>query len=124
MSIYKLTVGEGTGVAGHQPKTREEWKVSTDMEIITIGSEEDRDITVNDVLVSRKHCVIYKENGGYFLYDGEFQRGPVVYQEKASTNGTKLQGRIIPYDTPVPFNLGEEIMVGHTTLLLSRSEED
>lgn len=57
---------------------------------IFIGRDTGCDIIINDTLLSRIHCTInYKENEGWFLYDGKFD-DETPEENRQSTNGTWL----------------------------------
>ncbi|HAH61451.1 MAG TPA: FHA domain-containing protein [Treponema sp.] len=75
--------------------------------MITIGRETDNDVVVDNKLASRHHAVIQKIRDAYFLKDHD------------STNGTYLNGQIIPKDKYVKLNRGDKITIGTMTLVIS-----
>src|SRR5574344_408436 len=75
--------------------------------MITIGRESDNDIVVDNKLASRHHAVIQKIRDAYFLKDHD------------STNGTYLNGQMIPKDKYVKLNRGDKITVGTASRVVS-----
>jgi pSer/pThr/pTyr-binding forkhead associated (FHA) protein len=75
--------------------------------MITIGRESDNDVVVDNKLASRHHAVIQKIRDAYFLKDHD------------STNGTYLNGQMIPRDKYVKLNPGDKITIGTMTLVIS-----
>jgi FOG: FHA domain len=75
--------------------------------MITIGRETDNDVVVDNKLASRHHAVIQKIRDAYFLKD------------RGSTNGTYLNGQMIPRDKYVKLNSGDRITVGTMNLVIS-----
>lgn len=74
---------------------------------ITIGRESDNDIVVDNKLASRHHAIIQKIKDSYFLKD------------ENSTNGTYLNGRLIPEGKYVKLNPGDKVTVGNMSLVIS-----
>jgi pSer/pThr/pTyr-binding forkhead associated (FHA) protein len=75
--------------------------------MITIGREADNTVVIDNKLASRHHAVIQKIRDAYFLKDDN------------STNGTYLNGQIIPRDKYVKLNSGDRITIGTMTLVVS-----
>jgi len=73
--------------------------------MISIGRDEKNSVVIkDDPLVSRRHALIEKEEGTYYLMD------------KGSTNGTYLNNNPIPKCERVKIKSGDVIMVGKTKL--------
>jgi pSer/pThr/pTyr-binding forkhead associated (FHA) protein len=75
--------------------------------MITIGRETDNDVVVDNKLASRHHAVIQKIRDAYFIRDHD------------STNGTYINGQMIPRDKYVKLNRGDKIAIGTMTLVIS-----
>ena len=50
---------------------------------ISLGRRDDNDLIINDPLISRIHCTIFNDSGGFYIADLK------------STNGTKVNGKEI-----------------------------
>jgi len=74
---------------------------------ITIGRETDNDVVVDNKLASRHHALIQKIKNIYFLKD------------LGSTNGTFLNGALIPKDKYVKLQPGDKITIGNMNLVIS-----
>ena len=72
---------------------------------ITIGRSSDNDVVVDNKLASRHHAVIQKIKNAYFIKDD------------GSTNGTFINGTIIPKDKYVKLNKGDKITIGNTSIV-------
>ncbi|MGA8656577.1 MAG: FHA domain-containing protein [Chthoniobacterales bacterium] len=69
---------------------------------VVIGRAAETDFVVNHPEVSRRHCRILQESGGWFIEDLESQRGTMV-------NGARIAGR-------TAIKEGDEILIGPITL--------
>lgn len=74
---------------------------------ISIGRESDNDVVVDNKLASRHHAMIQKIKNVYFLKD------------LGSTNGTFLNGALLPKDKYVRLQPGDKITIGNMTLVIS-----
>lgn len=74
---------------------------------ITIGRSTDNDIVVDNKLASRHHASIQKIKESYFLKD------------EGSTNGTMLNGKVIPSDKYVKLNHNDKITIGTSNLIIT-----
>ena len=74
---------------------------------ITIGRESDNDIVVDNKLASRHHAIIQKIKDAYFIKDAE------------STNGTFVNGTIIPAGKYVKLHKGDKITIGNSSIVIS-----
>lgn len=74
--------------------------------LMTVGRDDGCDLVVMDPLVSRRHCKIGRLYGVYVLKD------------MGSTNGTYLNGGVIPEDKFVVIKPGDEIVVGYTNMFV------
>ena len=75
----------------------------------SIGRSKGSDIRIPDISVSRDHCVFLRRKEGWFISDIGSKFGTFV-------NGEPAEGRTM-------VALGDEITIGHTTLILKRGEE-
>ena len=75
----------------------------------SIGRAKSNDICVNDMSVSRLHCVLLRRQQGWFISDIGSKSGTFV-------NGRRTQGR-------EQVLIDDEITIGTTTLVLKRGEE-
>lgn len=75
----------------------------------SIGRGRSCDIPLDDMTVSRDHCVLLRREAGWFVSDTDSKYG-------TSVNGTRITER-----TPVYIN--DEIKVGRTTLTMKRAED-
>lgn len=75
----------------------------------SIGRGRSCDISLDDMTVSRDHCVLLRREAGWFVSDTGSKYG-------TSVNGTRVTER-----TPVYIN--DEIKVGRTTLTMKRAED-
>lgn len=75
----------------------------------SIGRGRSCDITLDDMTVSRDHCVLLRREAGWFVSDTGSKYG-------TSVNGTRVTER-----TPVYIN--DEIKVGRTSLTMKRAED-
>ena len=73
---------------------------------ITIGRDTDNSISLDDVLVSRKHAVIQKVKDEFFIED------------LGSTNGTFLNGEAVPSGKYMKLSPKDRIRIGRTELSL------
>ncbi|MBN2535807.1 MAG: FHA domain-containing protein [Spirochaetales bacterium] len=69
---------------------------------ITIGRDKGNSIVIDDTMVSRYHAVIHKIKDFYFIKDLE------------STNGTRVNGILVPKDKHVQLKPGDIIHIGRT----------
>jgi pSer/pThr/pTyr-binding forkhead associated (FHA) protein len=69
---------------------------------ITIGRDKTNSIVIDDTMVSRCHAVIHKIKNVYFIKDLE------------STNGTMVNGALVPRDKYVKLKPGDIIHIGRT----------
>ena len=67
---------------------------------ITIGRSTESDIVLEAATVSRQHAMLFPDDGEMLLLDLE------------STNGTWLNGRLMPPDEPVRLANGDLIQLG------------
>lgn len=74
---------------------------------ITIGRSSDNDIVVDNKLASRHHASIQKIKNSYYLKD------------EGSTNGTLLNGKLVPKDKYVKLNPNDKISIGTDNLVIS-----
>lgn len=83
-------------------EVEEKWKsfYFDNNSVIKFGRNEDNDIVLRHILISRYHAKIVKKEEKFFIED--------LY----STNGTYLNGRLV--DVPVQLNEGDEIFIGNT----------
>jgi SARP family transcriptional regulator, regulator of embCAB operon len=70
----------------------------------TIGRDNDNDIVLESMTVSRQHALLLRETDGLRLFDLE------------STNGTLVNGVPSPMDAPVRLGDGDELRLGQVTL--------
>lgn len=82
------------------------WAVGLDP--IVIGRDSDCEVSIDDSLVSRRHCEIVSSNGG------------LVVRDLGSSNATLVNGKSV---TETPLRAGDELAVGRTVLLVT-SEAD
>lgn len=75
-----------------------------------IGRDPTADVLLSDGTVSRRHAQIIIETDTAYLKD------------LGSTNGTRVNGQMIPADQPVPLAMGAELRFGNVTLLLELPE--
>jgi len=61
--------------------------LETDKETITIGRENNSDIQINNLGVSKKHASITRQNGGYFIEDLNSTNGTLLNNEKITKAG-------------------------------------
>ncbi len=73
---------------------------------ITIGRDQENSISLDDVLVSRKHAVIQKIKDEFFIED------------LGSTNGTFLNGEAVPAGKYMRLAPQDKIRIGRTELSL------
>ena len=78
--------------------------LETDKDMITIGRNNNSDIQINNLGASKKHAVISRQNGSYFIEDLN------------STNGTLLNNEPI---TKAGLSGKDVITIGKHTLLVS-----
>lgn len=82
---------------------------STAAKRLRVGRAEGLDISrPNDSLISNRHCVIT---------DG-------VLFDKGSTNGTYLNGNLVPHETNTELKIGDTLAVGNTLIKVEAAEED
>ena len=74
---------------------------------ITIGRSSDNDVVVDNKLASRYHAIIQKIKNAYFIKDND------------STNGTFVNGAIIPKDKYVKLNKGDKVTIGNSSIVIS-----
>ncbi len=77
---------------------------------LKIGREEDNDIQLNNVAVSRYHAEIYRQGFPFYVED------------KSSTNGTSLNGSVISWKAPLKHN--DKILIGKHTLVFMEEAKD
>jgi pSer/pThr/pTyr-binding forkhead associated (FHA) protein len=85
-------------------KEKELKTLETDKAEVTIGRNENNDIHIDNLGVSKKHARIVKQNGAYIIEDLE------------STNGTLLNNKLI---TGAKLGDGDVVTVGKHTLYIS-----
>jgi pSer/pThr/pTyr-binding forkhead associated (FHA) protein len=73
---------------------------------ISIGRDEENSISLDDVMVSRRHAVIQKVKNDYFIED------------LGSTNGTFLNGEPVPPGKYMKFTSRDKLRIGRTELSL------
>mgnify|MGYP001821580712 FL=1 len=61
--------------------------LETDKEIITIGRNNNCDIQINNLGVSKKHAAITRRNGSYFIEDFNSTNGTLLNNEQISKAG-------------------------------------
>jgi len=71
---------------------------------LTIGRGSSNSVTLDDKLVSRKHAIIKKIKGVFFI------------QDLGSTNGTFVNGKQIPANQYVCLQPNDKISIGRTEL--------
>jgi pSer/pThr/pTyr-binding forkhead associated (FHA) protein len=81
--------------------------LETDRETITIGRNNNSDIQINNLGVSKKHAAITRQNGNYFIEDLN------------STNGTLLNNEPI---TKAGLSSKDVVTIGKHTLFISIRE--
>jgi pSer/pThr/pTyr-binding forkhead associated (FHA) protein len=81
--------------------------LETDKETITIGRDNNSDIQINNLGVSKKHAAIIRQNGGYFIEDLK------------STNGTLLNNERI---TKAALSGKDVVTIGKHTLFISNQK--
>lgn len=74
---------------------------------ITIGRSADNDVVIDNKLASRHHAIIQKIKDAYFIKDAE------------STNGTFVNGTIIPAGKYVKLHKGDKITIGNSSIVIS-----
>lgn len=74
---------------------------------ITIGRASDNSVVIDNKLTSRHHAVIQKIKEAFFIKDSN------------STNGTFVNGELIPRDKYIKLFKGDKITIGNTTLVIS-----
>ena len=67
--------------------------IETDQETITIGRNNNNDIHINNLGVSKKHASITCQNGSYFIEDLNSTNGTLLNNEKSTKAG--LSGKDI-----------------------------
>lgn len=77
---------------------------------VKVGREEDNDIQIDNVAVSRYHAQIYRQGFPYYVED------------KNSTNGTNLNGSVISWKAPLKNN--DKIVIGKHTLVFMEEPKD
>lgn len=82
--------------------------IETEKETITIGRNNNSDIQINNLGVSKKHAAITRQNGSYFIEDLN------------STNGTLLNNQKI---TKAVLSGKDVVTIGKHTLLVSTQED-
>lgn len=73
---------------------------------ITIGRSSDNDVVIDNKLASRHHAIIQKIKDDYYLKDLD------------STNGTLLNGQLIPKDKYVKLGSSDTVTIGKTNLII------
>lgn len=73
---------------------------------ITIGRETDNDVVIANQLASRHHALIQKIKDEYYIKDLE------------STNGTFLNGELIPKDKYVKLEGNDTVTIGKINLII------
>ncbi len=73
---------------------------------ITIGRDSENSISLDDVMVSRKHAVIQKVKDDYFIED------------LGSTNGTFLNGQPVPPGKYMRLTPQDKVRIGRSELSL------
>ncbi|MGB8699195.1 MAG: FHA domain-containing protein, partial [Thermosynechococcaceae cyanobacterium] len=77
---------------------------------VTLGRGYDNHLVINESFVSRYHARIDRVNGGYTLTD------------LGSANGTKVNDRRIPAETPITLSHGDRIDIGGLAVTFMLSE--
>jgi two-component system, cell cycle response regulator len=72
----------------------------------TLGRSAESSIPLNDITVSRQHAIV--------VIDGD---GGVSITDEGSSNGTFVNGTIIPANRPMPLRDGDRIQLGTTVIL-------
>ena len=85
-------------------KDKELKTLETDKEMITIGRNNNSDIQIDNLGVSKKHAAITRQNGSYFIEDLN------------STNGTLLNNEPI---TKAALSSKDVVTIGKHTLFIS-----
>ena len=85
-------------------KEKELKTLETDKAEITIGRNENNDVHIDNLGVSKKHARIVRQNGAYIIEDLE------------STNGTRLNNKLI---TTARLSDSDVVTVGKHTLYVS-----
>ena len=75
---------------------------------VRIGRDPSNSLAISDLSLSRRHCVLARENDGYILRDLD------------SRNGTFLNGRVV---TEKQLNHGDQISVGESVLVFLLKED-
>ncbi|GMV91033.1 MAG: hypothetical protein AMXMBFR82_08110 [Candidatus Hydrogenedentota bacterium] len=83
------------------------WRLSA--ETVLVGRGNECHIVIDDSLVSRRHCEIYRADDGLLVRD------------LGSSNATLVNGRPV---SESPLREGDELAVGRTVLLLTRDGDD
>jgi len=79
---------------------------------MTIGRSAESDIVLEAATVSRQHVVLFPDAGGMLLLDLE------------STNGTRLNGVLVPPDEPVRLADGDLIQLGEVLAHYTAPQRD
>ncbi len=82
---------------------RETLKAADD--VVSIGRDEDNDVTLRSPFVSRKHARIVFEGGSY-------------YAESLGMNGIVVANRTIPFKNRVKIEYGDEIRIGEFSIYM------
>lgn len=77
------------------------------VEKITIGREADNDVVINNKLASRHHAVIQKIKDAFFIKDLD------------STNGTYVNGELLPKDKYVRLAIGDKVTIGSASIIIA-----
>ncbi len=72
---------------------------------ISVGRDRSNHITIDNNLVSRKHCLIQKIKNDYFIKDLN------------STNGTLINNKKVPMGKYVKLNSGDVITIGKANMV-------
>jgi len=68
-------------------KSTELKTIETDKDTITIGRNNNSDIQINNLGVSKKHAAITRQNGSYFIEDFNSTNGTLLNNEKITKAG-------------------------------------
>ncbi len=80
--------------------------------IVSIGRSSDNDIQLDDKYTSRKHLILWGENGRFFVKD------------LGSKTGTFVNGRQIPSGKVVELRKSQSIFVGKTLISLRAGKSE
>jgi len=88
------------------PKKGDSYAFALNKERVTIGRAADNDLPLQDQFSSSRHAVVCASEKGF------------VVQDQGSKNGTFLNGKRIPFESPL--KKGDEILVGSTRIIFDQ----